>query len=160
MLLHIKIDPGDITTAMGRRFGFALFKIDFHGTLPILRTVLASGFFPLAETIIGAVTIDLADSRYQVVKIRFHALELGIIFCAVFTSALLPALALVPQFPGGDDMFPLDTVGPFDLFTHLVTTAVELGYQLFALAADLTTTVKTDMMILVAFLGHFFGGAK
>lgn len=58
--------------------------------------------------------------------IAFH-LAIDRIFSAVFTSTVLPALALVTELPGGNDMFPLYAAGAVFIFAHLIAARLQIN---------------------------------
>lgn len=58
--------------------------------------------------------------------IAFH-LAIDRIFSAVFTSTVLPALALVTELPGGNDVFPLYAAGAVFIFAHLIAARLQIN---------------------------------
>ena len=76
-------------------------------------------------------------------KVGFHRFKYFVIASAVLTSAILPALTLVAELPSWNHVFPLNTGSALLLFSHLITTAVEVGDTfLFVFPSDVTTTIK------------------
>jgi hypothetical protein len=99
---------------------------------------------PLAKSEVAAIAIDLTNCGHQIMHVRFHLIKFITVIGTVFTATLLPALELMAKFPGGDYVFPLDTVGAGFLFTDLITTAGEIGFPRFAFDLNFTATVKAD----------------
>lgn len=139
-LLHIQISARNFASAMSRRLGLAIFKVNDHLALPVLARLT----IPLAKPKVAAIAVHFADGGHQIMHIRLHRIELFALFCAIFATALLPALQLMTKFPSGHYVFPLNTVGAGLLFAHLIATAIEIGLPGFPLNLDIATTVKAD----------------
>ena len=73
--------------------------------------------------------------------IAFH-LAIFRIFGAVFTSTILPALALVAELPRRNHMFPFDPAGAVLVFTHFVAARFQIDNAFFTLPVDFTTAIK------------------
>ena len=104
----------------------------------------------------GLSRINLADAGYQVVQVGFSNFEHRVIAGAVFSPATLPALALMADLPGGNDMFPLDTCGTIGIFAWDVAA----GFQVDAVAVVFATAVELGGLGCVEFPGDFFGFAE
>ena len=53
-------------------------------------------------------------------EVGFHHFEDRVVLGAVLTAAVLPALALMAEVPGGDDVLPLYPIRPLFIFSGLV----------------------------------------
>ena len=69
-------------------------------------------------------------------------LAINRIFGAVFTSAILPALALVAKLPGRNDMFPFNAAGAVFVFTHLIAAGLKVNDPFFTLPVNFTAAVE------------------
>lgn len=99
-LAHVQIGAGDGTAAVLGWHGRALLEVHHEGT----GTVLAGLFAKHAETEVAAVTVYLADHRDQIVQIGFGQAENGVLGGALLAPALLPALTLMADDPGRNDV--------------------------------------------------------
>ena len=87
--------------------------------------------------------------------IAFH-LAIDRIFGAVFTSTVLPALALVTELPGGNDVFPLYAAGAVFIFAHLIAARLQINNAFFALPVNFTSAIKRTGRISVDFYRRGF----
>src|SRR5699024_10217394 len=87
--------------------------------------------------------------------IAFH-LAIDRIFSAVFTSTVLPALALVTELPGGNDMFPLYAAGAVFIFAHLIAARLQINNAFFALPVNFTSAIKRTGRVSVDFYRRGF----
>jgi hypothetical protein len=122
-LVHVERDPRRSATHFFARLHTLHLEIDDGLTGAVHRRGLPG---PGAIGEIAAVAIDLADRRHQIVEITLGALEDRIGVGAVLAPALLPALALVTQHPGGNHVFPLDASRSCRVLARLVAAACEL----------------------------------
>lgn len=97
--------------------------------------------------------INLADARYQVVQVSFSALEDGVGARAVLASAVLPALALMADLPGRDNVLPLDARRPVGVFTRNVAA----GFQVDPVTRVLAAAIELSGLRGVEFPGDFLG---
>src|SRR3990167_586064 len=118
---HIQIDTRCRTTRMGWRHGGFRLEVDHHRAGAVLRGFVAEH----AEGVVGAVTIQLTDAWHQVVQVGFGGFEAGVVARAVLASAVLPALALMADYPSGHHMLPFQSLGTAQLFAGAVATAAE-----------------------------------
>ena len=106
-----------------------------------------------AKAEVVAIAIDLADAGYQVVQVGFRALEDSIGTRAVFASAVLPALALMPDLPSRDNMLPLDACGP----VRVLTWDVAAGFQVYPVTRVFAAAIELSGLRGVEFPGDFLG---
>jgi hypothetical protein len=64
------------------------------------------------------------------VHIAFH-LAVFRIFGAVFTSAILPALALMAELPCRNHVFPFNPAGAVFIFTHFIAAGFQIDNPFF-----------------------------
>src|SRR5690554_1923844 len=121
-LAHVQVDARDGAARVLRRHGGALLEVHHERAGAVLVGLLGQH----AEAVVAAVAVHLADRRYQVVQVRLGTAEHRIVGGAVPASALLPALALVADHPGGDHMFPFDATGALGILAGLVAAAVQV----------------------------------
>ena len=72
---------------------------------------------------------------------------------AVFSAAALPALALVTNLPGRNDVFPLDTCCSIGILARDITT----GFEVDQVAGVLAPTIELGGLWRVEFPGDLFG---
>ncbi|MNI82845.1 hypothetical protein D3C73_1396000 [compost metagenome] len=77
----------------------------------------------------------------QVVHVAFH-LAIDRIFGAIFTSTVLPALALMTKLPGRNHVFPFNTAGAVFVFPHFIAAGFEVNDPFFALPVNFTAAVE------------------
>ncbi len=155
LVAHIKISAGDCATGAGGRLGELRFKIHFHGALPVLTFAAV----PLAIHKVAAIAIHFANRGLQVMHIAFH-FAVDRVFSAVFSPAVLPALALMTELPGGDNVLPLNASGAILVFTHLIAAGLQVYDAFFTLPADLAPAVKAAGRVGIDFDARRFGLRK
>src|SRR5690606_12456405 len=119
-----------------------LFEIDLHGAL----TVLAFATVPLAVHEVSAVAIDLTHGGLQVVHIAVH-LAVDRIFCAIFTSTVLPALALVAKLPGRNNVLPAYSAGAILVLADLIAAGSTIHDPLLTLPGHCTAAVESTRSV-------------
>ncbi|BAK12522.1 hypothetical protein PAJ_2442 [Pantoea ananatis AJ13355] len=151
LVAHIEVSPGYRATGPFGRLRLLVFKINLHAALTVLfiRTV------PLTVGIVTAIAIHFTDCRLQIMQVGFDTAIVGI-FAAIFAAAVLPALTLMAELPGGHHVFPLDTCGAVGIFARLVATAVQIRLPLFAVPGNFTATVKAAGRIVINLCGVGF----
>ena len=97
---HIEVGACDHSADRRARHHLARLEIHYRLALPVLMRFLRQP----GEAVVAAVAIHLADARHQVVQVGFGLAELRIVGRAVLAAAFLPALALMADHPGRDDM--------------------------------------------------------
>lgn len=145
-IAHVEVGPGDSAAGVGRRLSLLVFKIDFHFTSAVLTLSVA----PLTVLVVAAISIDLADRGLQVMQVGFD-LPIHGVFGAVFTPAVLPALALMNEFPSRYHMFPFDAVGAQLAFTNLIAAGRQIRDALFALLVYAAITIKSTGRVAIDF---------
>ena len=149
---HVKV--GARNHAANRRSGHDLFG--FEVDLRQARAILARLCRQPAKTEIVAITINLANAGDQVMKVRFRNFVNRVIAGAVFSATVLPALTLMANLPGRNDMFPLDACCPVGIFTRDIAT----GFKVDPVACVFAATIKLGGLRCVEFPGRFFGFAE
>lgn len=152
LFAHVKV--GARNHAANRRSGHDLFGLEVD--LRQARAILARLCRQPAKTEIVAITVNLADAGDQVMKVRFRNFVDRVIAGAVFSTSALPALTLVANLPGWNDVLPLDTGCPGGIFARDVAT----GFKVDPVASVLAATVKLRGLRCVEFPGGFFGFTK
>ncbi|MNJ33421.1 hypothetical protein D3C77_281070 [compost metagenome] len=99
---HVEGRASNQTFHLVAGFGRFLLEVDFCRAL----TVLAGSPSVHAVVEVAAITVHFANGRVQVEQISFHGAEHRIFVNAVLAPAVLPALALVTESPGWNDVFP------------------------------------------------------
>ena len=89
-------------------------------------------------------------------QVRFGALEHFIIACAVLASTLLPALALMSDLPGRNNVLPLDARRAVGVFAWNVAT----GFQVYAIACVFASAIELSGLWCVELPGNFFRFAE
>ncbi|MNR15967.1 hypothetical protein D3C85_1325300 [compost metagenome] len=78
----------------------------------------------------------------------------------VLTSAFLPALALVTNLPGRNDVFPLDARGALGIFTRHVATRCEVHLVAGVFAAAIKLGGLGRVQLPGDFLGFVEGAGR
>lgn len=104
----------------------------------------------------GLSRINLADARHQVVQVGFGALEHIVIARAVLAPTVLPALALVPDLPGRNNMLPLDARGAAGVLAGDITA----GLQVHAVAGVFAAAIELGGLRRIELPGDFLGFAE
>ena len=86
----------------------------------------------------GLSRINLANARHQVVQVCFCTFENVVAACAVLSPVVLPALALMADLPGGNDMLPLDT----GRTASVLARDVAAGCEVDAIAGVFAAAIK------------------
>lgn len=100
--------------------------------------------------------INLADARYQVMQVRLGTLEHVIVARAVLAPTILPALALMPDLPGWNNVLPFDARSAVGIFARDVAT----GFQVNAVAGVFAAAIKLGGLRGVQLPGDFLGFAE
>lgn len=87
------------------------------------------------EAVVAAIPVDLTDARHKVMQVGLGALENLVVPGAVLAPTVLPALPLMTDLPGRDDVFPLDARGTLDVLARFVAAALEVDLIAVVLAA-------------------------
>lgn len=100
--------------------------------------------------------INLPDARHQVVQVGLCTLEHIIAARTVLASTVLPALALMSDLPGWNDMLPFDACGTVGIFAW----DVPAGFQIHPVAGVFTAAVKLCGLWGIELPGDFLGLAE
>ncbi|MND86200.1 hypothetical protein D3C80_781530 [compost metagenome] len=109
-----------------------------------------------AKAEVAAIAIDFANAGHQVVQISLGLLVNRVVAGAVLATALLPALALMADLPGRNNMLPLDAGCAFGIFTWHITA----GCKVHPVTGVLAATVKLGGLGRVEFPGDLFRFGK
>lgn len=100
--------------------------------------------------------INLADARHQVVQVGFGTLEHFIVARAVLAPPVLPALALMPDLPGWNNVLPFDARGAVGIFARDVAT----GFKVHAITGVFAAAIELGGLWGVELPGDFLGFAE
>jgi len=73
-----------------------------------------------SELEVAPIAIHLAYRWVEVEQVSFHRPEDWIVCDAILPPSVLPALTLMAYDPGGNDVFPLNTIGAILLSTSFI----------------------------------------
>jgi hypothetical protein len=90
------------------------------------------------------------------VQIRFGTLEYVVMAGAVLASTVLPALALMADLPGWNNVLPLDARGTVGVFAWDVAA----GFQVNAVAGVFAASIELGGLWRVQLPGNLFGFAE
>lgn len=109
-----------------------------------------------AKTEIVSVAIHLADARHQVVQVGFGPLVDRVLAGAVLAPAILPALALMADLPGRNNVFPFNTCRPVGVFARDIAA----GFQVYPVAVVFAAAIELRGLRFIQFPGDFLGFAE
>ena len=156
LLAHVEVGAGYLAAyrPLGRLHP-AILEVHQHLALAVLVRLAV----PVGEAVVGPIAVHLADGGEEVVHVPLHLVEL-VALAAVLAPALLPALELVAELPGGDHVLPLDARGAIGLLARQVAAALPVGGHLLAAELDVAAAIEGGGVALIELVQILLGGAK
>ena len=134
MLAHIEVGARDHAAYGRARHDFFGFEINLCQARPVLTGLCGQP----TKTEVVSITVNLTNAGHQVVQVGFCHFVDRVVTGAIFSSAVLPALALMANLPGGNNVFPFNTRCTIGIFTRDVTAA----FKVDAVASVFAATIK------------------
>src|SRR5690606_14871783 len=150
--MHVEVDARDLTPLVGTRLRAAAFEVNCDGTLPIHGGIIV----PNRKPEVAAVIVEFSNRWHEVVQIAFSLVKEGVCARAVSVAPILPALTLMPDNPGRNDVFPFDATSPVRVFANLVSTRLEVH----AITVVKTTAIELGLIAFKDLRENFLGIAK